>query len=72
MIGADDKYVYEISVDGVRVSPEAAPPEIIIDSGSVVPPKGKKGSSKAVQKKSAGKKAGAAGKGAGKKAKKKR
>jgi hypothetical protein len=37
----------EISVDGVRVvAPEAAPPEIIIDSGSEVPPQGKKGARK--------------------------
>jgi hypothetical protein len=77
VIGPDDKYVYEISVDGVRVIPEAAPPEIIIDSGSAVPPRGKKSSSKAA-KKSAAKKpaaaktAGAARKGAKKKAAKKR
>jgi hypothetical protein len=79
VIGADDKYEYEISVDGVRaVGPEAAPPEIIIDSGSEVPPKGRKSSTKPAEKKSAAKKAagakkaGATKKGAKKKAAKKR
>jgi hypothetical protein len=78
VIGPDDNYFYEISVDGLRVSPEAAPPEIIIDSGSEVPPKGRKSPSKATPKKgaakkrAAAKKAGAARKGAKKKAAKRR
>jgi hypothetical protein len=83
VIGPDDSYKYQISVDGVRIisSDEktgAADPEIIIDSGSEIPPKSKKGSSKAVQKKSAAKrpagvkKAGAVRKAAKKKTAKKR
>jgi hypothetical protein len=78
VIGPDDTYTYQISVDGVRTSSSgAADPEIIIDSGSKVPPKRRNRSSKAVQKKSAdkkpagGKKAGPK-KGAKKKAAKKR
>lgn len=63
--GPDDTYKYEISVNGVRaVGPEAAPPEIIIDSGSEVPPKGKKSSSKATPKKNAARKPAAVKKGA--------
>jgi hypothetical protein len=78
VIGEDDTYDYEISVNGLRVTPEAAPPEIIVDSGSVIPPKGKKSSTKPAEKKSAAKKAagvkkgGATRKGAKKKAAKKR
>src|SRR5262249_11001238 len=75
--GQDDTYKYQISVVGIEGSSsdeqvEAAPPEILIDSGSEVPPKGKKGASKAVQKKRAAKKPAGGKKGTGTKGAKKK
>jgi hypothetical protein len=60
VIGGDDTYKYQISVHGLRSADEttaAADPEIIIDSGSGVPPEPRK-SGKSAQKKSSRHKAG--------------